>query len=158
MTLSRQTIQQASLQRDALVQALHRLHLAWMAPQRNRTQQWCRELCKRLEKVVGLLEEHAGELEQGRGLLAQIAEEEPRLLNQVEQLSQEHRQLVEQAIRLKRQACNFLQSGGDANAQPASVQELRESASRLVQHLRHHHARENDLIFEAIHTVLGAGD
>ncbi len=163
MPVSSDSLNQHRQRRDALVEAIHRLDRAWMAPWCGRTSPWHQELLDRLEEVVRLLDEHAQQIQSGQGLLAQIGEEEPRFLDKVNQLSQEHSRLLNQAQQLLEElrakcAKETSDSGEEGHSQFTSEQELRDKVSQFLHELRHHHARENDLIYEALHTDLGSVD
>ncbi len=140
-----ESVQQDRRNRDALVEAMHRLDLAWMAPQCGRREPWQHLLAERLSEVVGLLAEHARQLEAPQGLMSQIAQQEPRLLDRIDALRHEHRELVEQAKQLQQQI----------NESPL---ELRERIGDFLRKLRNHNAKENDLIYEALETDIGVGD
>ncbi len=144
-SVSPQSVEQDRRNRDALLEAMHRLDLAWMAPQCGRRQPWRQLLEERLQEVVRLLEEHARQIEAPEGLMNQIAQQEPRLLDRIELLRREHRELVQQARQLQQQLAE-------------DPQQLRERIGHFLRALRNHNARENDLIYEALETDIGVGD
>jgi len=148
-TVSQQSVDEDRRNRDALVEAMHRLDLAWMAPQCGRPGPWRQLLSERLQEVCRLLEEHARQLESPQGLMSQIAQQEPRLLDRIEQLRREHRELVASARELQQLV----------DQEPAEDPlRLRREVERFLKTLREHNARENDLIYEALETDIGVGD
>ncbi len=148
-TVSQQSVDEDRRNRDALVEAMHRLDLAWMAPQCGRPGPWRQLLSQRLQEVCRLLEEHARQLESPQGLMSQIAQQEPRLLDRIEQLRREHRELVASARELQQLV----------DKEPAEDPlQLRQQVERFLKALREHNARENDLIYEALETDVGVGD
>ena len=87
------------------------------------------------------------------GLLADVVNDAPRLYPRVDRRKKEYRDLLSQVSHLREQF-----DGGLATEEAPNFSEIRQRLGWLVTALRHHQSRENDLIFEAVDTDLGALD
>lgn len=143
---------QTRAEHDALLGAMHRLEAALAAAAPGREQPWNERVCADLAGVQAELQNHVASAEGEGGLFAEIDLTRPTLVRQVERLRREHRDLLQQAEALRRQVTHY---GPEETPRFADT---RQQAARLLEALRHHQAREADLIFESCFTDIGAGD
>lgn len=137
---------------DALLVAMHQLEAALGAAAPGREHCWNDRVRENLSGVQSALERHVASAEAEQGLFAEIDLTRPTLVRSVERLRREHIDLVQQAEALRRQVAHY-----GVEERPA-FENIRQQAARLLEALRHHQAREADLIFESLYTDIGAGD
>lgn len=137
---------------DALLVAMHQLEAALAAAAPGREHCWNERVRENLSGVQAVLERHVASAEEDQGLFAEIDLTRPTLVRCVERLRREHVDLVQQAESLRRQVIHY-----GLEEKPA-FDNIRQQAARLLEALRHHQAREADLIFESLFTDIGAAD
>lgn len=147
-TVARQT----RADHDALLVAMHQLEAALAAPAPGREQCWNDRVRENLAGVQSALERHMASAEGEEGLFAEIDLARPSLVRSVERLRREHVDLVQQAEALRRQVIHY------GPEELPAFNNIRQQAARLLEALRHHQAREADLVFESLFTDIGAGD
>jgi hemerythrin-like domain-containing protein len=147
-TLARRT----RTEHDSLLLAMHQLEAALAAAAPGREQRWNDRVQENLAGVQSALEGHVASTEGDHGLFGEIDLTRPTLVRNVERLRREHVDLIQQAEALRRQVAHY---GPEELPAYASI---RQQAARLLEAIRHHQAREVDLIFESLFTDIGAGD
>jgi hypothetical protein len=148
----RKLVEQARVEHDALLDAIHCLEAALASAAPGREQSWNEQVVVKLRPVVELLDEHARSADAADGLLAMISDAQPRLIHRVERLRREHGTLLNQARGLERQIEHH------APDELPNFQDIRQRTSWLLSALRHHRSAATDLIFEAFSTDIGVGD
>lgn len=143
---------QTRSEHDALLVAMHQLEAALAAAAPGREHCWIDRVRENLSGVQSALERHVASAEGEEGLFAEIDLTRPTLIRSAERLRREHVDLVQQAEALRRQVAHY-----GPEERPA-FEIIRQQAARLLEALRHHQAREADLIFESLYTDIGAGD
>ena len=103
------------------------------------------ELLTRLEKVRTDLTNHF-RFEEDGGYMAPVLKAEPHFAPAIQELLAEHGQLADGIDALIR----------DVGAGP--FQEFREKTHDWIRHVRHHEARENNLVQEAYYSTGATGD
>jgi len=147
-TLARQT----RAEHDTLLGAIHRLEAALASAAPGREQTWNDRVASDLASVQKSLEEHVTSAESVDGLFSEIDLTRPTLIRTVERLRGEHVDLLQQTEALRSQLAHR------GTGEPARFSDVRQQAARLLEALRHHQAREVDVIFESFFTDIGAGD
>lgn len=147
-TLARKT----RSEHDALLLAMHHLEAALAAAAPGREHPWNDRVRENLSEVQAALERHVSSTEGDDGLFAEIDLTRPTLVRNVERLRREHVDLTQQAEALRRQVIHY------GPEELPAFEKIRQQAARLLETLRHHQAREADLIFESLFTDIGAGD
>jgi ribosomal protein L29 len=137
---------------DVLLGAIHRLEAALASAAPGREQTWNDRVARDLASVQKALEEHVTSAESADGLFSEIDLTRPTLIRTVERLRGEHVDLLHQTEALR---CQLAHRGP---GEPARFSDVRQQAARLLEALRHHQAREVDVIFESFFTDIGAGD
>jgi hypothetical protein len=120
-------------------------------PAPGRDSDWQADVVNALRYLEKALRQQRDTYEDPTSLLADIAHQHPRLRTWVRQLHRQWSQLARDAESLREQ----LDRTDDVTWNYADV---REELRGLLTALRHHRAREADLIFEALSTDIGAGD
>lgn len=138
-------------ERDRLLVAIHEFEAALASAAPGREVDWLSRVRRALLDLQNGLQDHAEVAEAPRGLLADIEANEPRLTSRVSKLWAEHKDLGRDVAALLRQ---MERHGDDA----IDFADVRQRASRLLNSIRNHIARETDLIFEATSTDIGVGD
>jgi hypothetical protein len=143
--------QQSRTDRDASLDALHRLEAALAAPVSHRPMSWVDGVHDALLVLCDALEIQVGGDAENASLLSEIAAEEPRLVPRIDRLRRQHRDL-----RASVQA--VLDEVGSGSRNDVDSADIRERVAEIARRLRHHRAQEADLIYEAVNINLGAGD
>ena len=137
--------------RNMSLDALHVLEAALAEPAPARTSAWLDNVRAALHTLADALDTQAHGDSEAASLLSEIATDEPRLLPRIERLRAEHASLRDAV----RDLLKGLNAGGDDRI---DIADIRDRAAELARRLRHHRAREADLIYEAVNLNLGTGD
>lgn len=135
-----------------LVFAIHRLEACLGQAAPGREQAWQDEVNAALDLLLVAMDESRDCVCRDDGLIEEIRVEKPFLANRIASLQAEFDGVVSQARALKRQLAD-----ADPNEQ-ICVSDLRQRTSWLLTALRHHQAKEADLVYEAINVDIGVGD
>jgi hypothetical protein len=131
---------------------MHRLEnsLGQAAP--GREEKWLADVSNALDLLVVAMTESRELVCRDDGLIKEIKHTTPRLLSRIENLRDEFDGLVQQAKTLREQ---LTQASKRSNT---AFSDLRLRMEWLLSGLRHHQAKETDLIYEAINVDIGVGD
>jgi hypothetical protein len=149
LTRCRELTQQIRVEYEALLGAAHRLEAALAAAAPGRERQWHDRVFSELAEVHAALERHTGSAEAPRGLFAEMGEKQPASRERVEQLRGEHAELLQHITALQR---HFALGEGEV----PHFGDIRQQAARLLAALRHHQAREADLVLESLCVDVGS--
>ncbi|MCA9212489.1 MAG: hypothetical protein KDB27_05460 [Planctomycetales bacterium] len=131
--------------------SMHRLEnsLGHAAP--GRESQWLADVESALELLIVAMEESQEVVCRDDGLIEEIKYTAPRLLPRIDSLRDEFEGLVHQAKTLREQLHMSKQSH-------VAFADLRQRMDWLLSALKHHQAKEKDVIYEAMHIDIGVGD
>lgn len=132
--------------------SMHRLEnsLGQAAP--GREEKWLRDVDKALELLLVAMNESQDIVCRDDGLIEEIKYLTPRLMSRLANLQDEFDGLLRQATTLRDQLKQA------ANRSSTAFTDLRQRMDWLLSGLRHHQAKETDLIYEAINVDIGVGD
>jgi hemerythrin-like domain-containing protein len=147
-----QVAQQARVEHDALLDAMHHLEAALESAAPGRERAWKERVIENLCAVVDRLTEHIHSADAPDGLMAMIDETRPTLVHRVERLRREHADLLQQARALQGQIEQY------GEQELPNFRDIRQRATWLLNALRHHRAAETDLIFESFFVDIGVVD
>jgi hypothetical protein len=134
-----------------MISAVHAMEEALVAPAPGRERAWKERTRRELAIVIGLLQEHCASAEAADGLLTQVESTLGRSY-EVMEARREHDRLVHEAVSL----LASLEEYPDEEA--LSYREVRARAVDFAAALRHHQAREADLLTLAFSRDVGSGD
>lgn len=140
-----------------LVFAIHRLEACLGQAAPGRELKWQQEVNSALDLLLAAMKESRDCVERDDGLIEEIKLEKPFLLNRIENLRAEFDGLFNQAAALQDQ----IKVGNDDDvsaSQQIGFADLRQRMSWLLSALRHHQAKEADLVYEAFNVDIGVGD
>ena len=135
-----------------LVFAIHRLEACLGQAAPGREVDWLREVRHALDLLVAAMNESQEMVCRDDGLIEEIKHTTPRLLSRIEDLREEFEGLLTQARGLHEQLAKT------DDRSDTSFSDLRQRMDWLVSAIRHHQAKEVDLIYEAINVDIGIGD
>ena len=132
--------------------SMHRLEhsLGQAAP--GREEKWLGDVVKALELLVVAMNESQDIVCRDDGLIEEIKHTTPRLLSRIANLRDEFDGLLQQATTLREQLKQAVSRSNTA------FTDLRQRMDWLLSGLKHHQAKETDLIYEAINVDIGVGD
>lgn len=132
--------------------SMHRLEnsLGQAAP--GREEKWLSDVDKALELLIVAMNESKEIVCRDDGLIEEIKHTTPRLLSRIVNLRDEFDGLFQQATTLRDQLKQA------ANRSNTAFTDLRQRMDWLLSGLRHHQAKETDLIYEATNVDIGIGD
>ena len=113
---------------------------------------WIKEVSLALDLLLAAMSESQELVCRDGSLIDEIKYTTPRLLKRIENLRNEFDGLVAQARSLQEQLAH---AGNRSNM---SFADLRQRVDRLLSAMKHHQAKEVDLIYEAINVDIGIGD
>lgn len=145
-------VRQSRQQRDRLLKAIHRFEATLASAAPGRESAWKATMYEALCQLKLAMEEHTTIAEAPDGLLADAEEAAPRLAARIDRLKGEHADLQRQLAAL----CDHVQQ--HAREELVDYADIRQRAGWLLTSLRHHQARETDLIYESFATDIGVGD
>ena len=149
------TVDDNRTQHVRLVFAIQRIEASLGHAAPGRESQWQEEVSKALDLLIAAMKESRDCVCRDDGLIEEIKIEKPFLMKRIKNLRAEFDGLFNQAAALQDQikdACN------DQDTQQISFVDLRQRIGWLLSGLRHHQAKEADLIFEAFNVDVGVGD
>ena len=135
--------------RDRTLEAMHVLEAALSRGAYGRADWWQQEVRAALGALEDVTTDEAASSSQPDSLLSQIAFSQPRLRNRVRGLRAEFARLRDAITALREQ----LDTDEDDDDAEPDVSDTRQRLSWLLGALRHHRARESDLIYEAYYDV-----
>ena len=149
-TTAQRVTTRTAAEHDALLAAMHRLEraLATAAPRRERA--WAGQVATALREVRGDLEVHQQSSEAPDGVLAELQNAMPEAAYRINQLRHAHRAFLDEVDGLCASVERFAATGA------GSVDSIRRRVVALLSEIRHHQARQVDLIFEAFERDIGA--
>ena len=132
--------------------SMHRLEhcLGQAAP--GREELWLADVGNALDLLIVAMKESQEVVCRDEGLVEEIKHTSPRLVNRIDNLRDEFDGLLQQAATLRDQLA------GAAKRSHTAFADLRQRMDWLLSGLRHHQAKETDLIYEAINVDIGIGD
>lgn len=133
----------ARAHRRTSLRALHLLEYALAAPAPRRQRTWVHRVTNALDALARALGEQTQADEQSIGLLAEIALSHPRYALQVRQLRQELLDVAIAVASVREQIEPDPERGIDAA-------DIRDKLASVTRRIRGYHAREADLVFDAI--------
>lgn len=136
---------------ETIVSAVRAMEEALVSPAPGRERAWKQRARRELASVVGFLQEHCQSAESSDGLLTQVELALGRSY-EVTEARREHERLVRDAVSL----LAALEEFPDEAALP--YQDVRARAVDFIAALRHHQAREADLLMLAFARDTGVGD
>lgn len=144
--------ERTAAEHDALLAAIHQLERALAAPAPGREREWARQVAATLDATRQQIEEHRRSAEAEDGLLVELQRALPEAAYRIDKLKEAHGAFIEETNGLLRDVEQLATSGhGSADA-------IRRRAAALLSELRHHQARQVDLIYEAFNRDIGAID
>lgn len=144
-------VAQVRADRDKTLVAMHALERALAAAAPGRQQEWADNVLTALEKLETTLEEQTGNGDRSDSLLSDIEQLDPRFSYRVSQLRQ-------QLEDIRRTAASLRMQLRQPSETPPDYADIRQRLAWLLTALRHHRAREIDLMFEAYNLDLGQVD
>lgn len=132
--------------------AVHRLEAALGAAAPGREEPWIDRVVESLRLLKSALAEAPGKSERRDGLWLDIERTCPRLMSRLEGLQQEYDEIRRQIDATLERLL------GRGKNERTDFSDIRQRVAWLVTAIRHHQAREADLIFEAFNLDIGVGD
>lgn len=132
--------------------SMHRLEhcLGQAAP--GREEGWLADVGNALDLLIVAMKESQEVVCRDDGLIEEIKYTAPQLINRIDNLRDEFDGLRQQATTLRDQLAAAAKRTNTAFA------DLRQRMDWLLSGLKHHQAKETDLIYEAINVDIGVGD
>ena len=131
---------------------MHRLEACLGQAAPGRETKWLDEVHRALDLLLAAMSESEAVVYRDDGLIEEIKYTTPRLLSRIANLQDEFDGLATQAKTLREQLVETSKRSNTAFA------DLRQRVDWLLSGLRHHQAKEVDLIFEAMNVDIGIGD
>lgn len=135
-----------------LVFAMHRLEACLGNAAPGRESDWQGEVQNALDLLIAAMKESRECVLRDDGLIEEIKLEKPFLVKRIKNLRAEFDGLFNQALALQDQIKDA------SETQQIGFADLRQRMSWLLSALRHHQAKEADLVYEAFNVDIGVGD
>ncbi|QEG24692.1 hypothetical protein [Mariniblastus fucicola] len=140
-----------------LVFAIHRLEACLGQAAPGRETEWQQEVNRALDLLLAAMKESRECVQRDDGLIEEIKLEKPYLLKRIKNLRAEFDGLFNQAAALQDQMKDASDKDS-SETQQIGFADLRQRMSWLLSALRHHQAKEADLVYEAFNVDIGVGD
>jgi len=146
------SLEEGRSERVRILMASHRVEGALTAPAPAREQEWKDGVHRAMSLLVASLLEASQRGESAGGLIADLKFESSKYFHRVDQLQRE----FDEMIRRCDAAIKHLESHGHQDA--IDYADIRQRISWLLTSLKHHQAREADLVYEAYGLDIRIGD
>lgn len=151
-TLQEVYLEEGRSERVRILMATHRAEAALTAPAPGREAQWKENVHQALSLVRASLGEASRRGESAGGLIADLKTVGSQYYHRVERLQRE----FDEMIRRCDATIEHLESQGDEEL--VDYADIRQRVTWLLTSLKHHQAREADLVYEAYGLDIGIGD
>jgi uncharacterized coiled-coil DUF342 family protein len=141
-----------------LVFAMHRLEACLGQAAPGRESDWQDEVSNALDLLLAAMRESRECVQRDDGLIEEVMLEKPFLVKRIKNLRAEFDGLFNQASALQDQIKDARETQQKCHTQQIGFADLRQRMSWLLTALRHHQAKESDLVFEAFNIDIGVGD
>lgn len=150
--LCESSLEEGRSERVRILMASHRAEACLTAPAPGRERQWLESVYQALSLLRTSLGEASELGESAGGLIAKLKSEGRMYFHRADQLQQEFDEMVRRCDA----TIEHLRSQGDTEA--IDYSDIRQRITWLLTSLKHHQAREADLVFEAYGLDLGVGE